>query len=99
MPLLNKSFELNWQAIIALLTLGFSIWHGWQMRRHNKLSVMPHLTTWTNKSERKNGVTHSLAEEERVKALVSFSLLKNGFCQMPIFLYPQCLLEKGRYIP
>ena len=38
MPLLNKFIDLNWQATIALLALGFSIWQGWQIRRHNKLS-------------------------------------------------------------
>ena len=48
MPLLNKFIELNWQATIALLALRFSIWQGWQIRRHNKLSVRPHLITWTN---------------------------------------------------
>jgi hypothetical protein len=55
MFLLSKFIELNWQfitgistTVIALCALVFSIWHGWQIRRHNKLSVRPNLTTWTN---------------------------------------------------
>jgi hypothetical protein len=34
-------------SIIALCALIFTIWQGFQARKHNKLSCRPHLTTWT----------------------------------------------------
>ncbi len=76
MPLLLKFIELNWQGIIALLALGISIWQGWQIRIHNKLSVRPHLTTWINTDAKKgyytlelinNGIGPALIEEFLVK--------------------------------
>lgn len=36
-------------ASIALCALIFSIWQAKVARDHNKISVRPHLTTWTNK--------------------------------------------------
>lgn len=50
--------------IIALCALGFTIWQGVQTRRHNRLSVQPHLTTWN----------HS----EHNKLLYTIDLINNG---------------------
>ena len=37
-------------AVIALCALIFSLWQAKTVRDHNKISVKPHLTTWTSKS-------------------------------------------------
>ncbi|MGA2914435.1 MAG: hypothetical protein ABSE89_00185 [Sedimentisphaerales bacterium] len=37
-------------SIIALCALVFTIWQGFQVRKHNKLSYRPHLTTWTTRN-------------------------------------------------
>ena len=68
MPLLNKFMELNRQATIALLALGFSIWQGWQIRRHNKLSVRPHLTHRTYREAGKVFYTLELIPESCTSA-------------------------------
>ena len=39
-----KFFGENAGEVIALSALGFAIWQGYIARRHNKLSVRPHLT-------------------------------------------------------
>ena len=51
-------------AVIALCALGLTIWQACITRRHNKLSVRPHLTTWT----------HS----DRANHLYAVDLLNNG---------------------
>ncbi len=33
---------------IALCALGLSVWQGYQARKHNRLAVRPHLTTWSH---------------------------------------------------
>ncbi|NQT57186.1 MAG: hypothetical protein HQ551_13270 [Desulfobacteraceae bacterium] len=52
---------MNWEAIvgfssavIALCAFGLTIWQACITRRHNKLSVTPHLTTWTHSDKAKN---------------------------------------------
>ena len=67
----KKGEELSWAAIgglssavIALCALGFTIWQGVVARRHNKLSVTPHLTTWNHSDQNKK--------------LYSIELLNNG---------------------
>ncbi|MES9940337.1 MAG: hypothetical protein ABW105_01640 [Candidatus Thiodiazotropha sp. 6PLUC1] len=35
--------------VIALCVLVFTVWAGWRTHVHNKLSVKPHLTTWTSR--------------------------------------------------
>lgn len=61
---------------MALLALGFSIWQGWQIRRHNKLSVRPHLTTWTNTDAEKGYYTIELINNGIGPALIEEFLLK-----------------------
>lgn len=34
--------------VIALCALGYTIWQGKQTQNHNKLSLRPHLTTWSH---------------------------------------------------
>jgi len=48
--------QISWEAvaaiastIIALCALVLSIWQGYLSRRHNRISVRPHLTMWTHK--------------------------------------------------
>lgn len=47
--------KIDWQVllgisgtVIALLALILTLWQAWVSRRHNKLSVIPYLTTWTH---------------------------------------------------
>jgi hypothetical protein len=51
-------------AVIALCAFGITIWQVHITRRHNKLSVTPHLTTW--------------AHSDKVKNMYSVELLNNG---------------------
>lgn len=53
-PVIAKEALLGWDtitgiasSIIALCALLLSIWQGYVSRSHNKVSVRPHLTTWT----------------------------------------------------
>ncbi|MCA1978262.1 MAG: hypothetical protein LDL19_03405 [Thiobacillus sp.] len=71
--------DVDWQAItgisstvIALCALVFSFWQGAQTKKHNKLSVRPHLTTWTHRDSGKgfyavelinNGIGPAIIEE------------------------------------
>lgn len=63
-------------AVIALCALGLSIWQGCLARTHNRLSVRPHLTTWTHSDAEKgfyavelinNGIGPAVIEEFTVK--------------------------------
>ena len=52
--------DVDWQVItgisstvIALCALVFSFWQGAQIKKHNRLSVKPHLTTWTHRNSDK----------------------------------------------
>src|SRR3990167_560763 len=83
MCLLSKFIEFNWQFItgistivIAVCALAFSIWQGMQTRKHNKLSVRPHLTAWVKRDAVKrfysielinNGIGPALIEEFLIK--------------------------------
>lgn len=53
--------QANWEivaavssAVIALCALFLAIWQGYQARKYNRISVTPHLTTWTHSDEKKN---------------------------------------------
>lgn len=53
--------NLSWEAIagfssavIALCVFGLTVWQACIIRKHNKLSVTPHLTTWTHSDTTKN---------------------------------------------
>lgn len=37
-------------AIIALCALGYTVWQGKQLQKHNKLSFRPHLTSWSHRN-------------------------------------------------
>lgn len=83
MCLLIKFSEFNWQLItgisttvIALCALAFSIWQGMQTRKHNKLSVRPHLTTWTNNDERNGFYKLELINNGLGPALIEKFLIK-----------------------
>lgn len=63
-------------AVIALCALVFSIWQGIVARRHNRLSVRPHLSTWTHRVAEKgfysievinNGIGPAIIEEFTIK--------------------------------
>jgi hypothetical protein len=40
-------------AAVALCALAFSLWQASQARKHNRLSVKPHLTTWVHRDDEK----------------------------------------------
>jgi len=63
--------KVTWEAIagfssviIAVCALGLTFWQAKITRRHNKLSVTPHLTTWT--------------QSEQVTGRYSVEILNNG---------------------
>lgn len=65
--------------IIAFCALGFTIWQGAQTKRHNKLSVMPHLTTWTHSDNSKNIYVIELLNNGIGPALIkSFQIQVDG---------------------
>lgn len=62
---------MSWEAIagfssvvIAVCALGLTVWQAAITRRHNRLSVTPHLTTWT--------------QSEQVTGRYSVEILNNG---------------------
>ncbi len=75
--------DVDWQAItgisstvIALCALVFSFWQGAKIRKHNRLSVRPHLTTWRHRDPDKgfyavelinNGIGHAVIEDFVIK--------------------------------
>ncbi len=40
--------------VVALCALIFTIWQANQIRKHNRISVTPHITTWTHTDSEKN---------------------------------------------
>lgn len=71
LEILTKEPALSWEAIaglssavIALCALGLTIWQAHIARRHNMLSVAPHLTAWRHSDKTNN--------------LFSVELLNNG---------------------
>lgn len=64
-------------AVIALCALGLTIWQACITRRHNKLSVRPHLTTWT----------HS----DRANHLYAVDLINNGIGPAFIQTFQVCV--------
>jgi hypothetical protein len=62
---------VSWEAIagfssvvVAVCALGLTVWQAAISRRHNRLSVTPHLTTWT--------------QSEEATGTYSFEILNNG---------------------
>ncbi len=52
---------MNWEMItgvaslvIALCALVFSIWQGFQVRKHNKMAFRPHLSSWSHSQHDKD---------------------------------------------
>lgn len=65
--------------VIAMCAVLISIWHGIETRRHNRLSVMPHLTTWTYSSDEKQTYTVELINNGIGPALIeSFEIYVDG---------------------
>ncbi|MEJ2192146.1 MAG: hypothetical protein P8Y39_07305 [Nitrospirota bacterium] len=77
---------MNWSAItgissavIALCALVFSIWQGKQTQKHNKLSFLPHLTTWTQSDPEKGLYTAELMNNGTGPAVIeSYSIMVDG---------------------
>ena len=49
---------MNWEivtgissAVIALCALGYTIWQGKQTQKHNRLSVKPHIASWSHRNK------------------------------------------------
>ena len=77
---------LNWEAIagvssaiIALCAMGLTVWQACITRKHNRLSVTPHLTTWTHWDEAKNIYAIELLNNGIGPALInSFQIQVDG---------------------
>lgn len=66
-------------AAIALCSLGFTIWQGRVAQRHNRLSVRPHLTTWTYSDASNHGYTLDLLNNGIGPAFIkTFEILVDG---------------------
>jgi hypothetical protein len=63
-------------SIIALCALIFTIWQGFQARKHNKLSCRPHLTTWTHSGADKGFYSVKLMNNGLGPALIENFVLK-----------------------
>ena len=80
---LENLSKVDWQtilgvasAIIALCAFAISVWQGVVSRKHNRMSVRPHLTTWRHSSASRgyyqvdlinNGIGPALIEKFSVK--------------------------------
>ena len=65
--------------LIALCALAYTIWQGKQTRYHNKLSLRPHLTSWTNQDVDKGLYTVELMNNGLGPALIeSFTIKVDG---------------------
>jgi hypothetical protein len=60
-------------AIIAFCALGLTLWQACVMRRHNKLSVQPYLTTWVHRDE---GPSHFILVVDLLNNGVGPALIK-----------------------
>lgn len=77
---------LNWEeiagfssAVIALCALGLTVWQACITRKHNRLSVTPHLTTWTHSDKAKNIYAVELLNNGIGPALInSFQIQVDG---------------------
>jgi hypothetical protein len=74
---------MDWQvvtgissSIIALCALIFTIWQGFQVRKHNKLSCRPYLTTWVDSDENKGFYAVVLMNNGLGPALIENFILK-----------------------
>jgi len=75
--------DVDWQAItgisstvIALCALVFSLWQGAQTKKHNRLSVRPHLTTWIHRNSDKGFYTVELINNGIGPAVIEDFVLK-----------------------
>jgi len=75
--MINSLLVLNWEiitgissVIIATCALGVTIWHGIQTRRHNRLSVLPHLASWKHFEGSKNHYSVELSNNGVGPALI-----------------------------
>lgn len=66
-------------AIIALCALGLTVWQAKIARHHNRLSVTPHLTTWSHRDVTNNRYSIELLNNGIGPALIeSFSIHVDG---------------------
>ena len=66
-------------AVIAVCALGFTVWQAAITRRHNKLSVTPHLTTWTQSEQATGRYSVEILNNGIGPALIkSFSVQVDG---------------------
>jgi hypothetical protein len=65
--------------VIALCALGLTVWQAYIARRHNKLSVRPHLTTWIHSDKTNHIYTVDLLNNGVGPAFIKdFKLLVDG---------------------
>jgi len=80
------TFAANWELMVSLASLVIaicaicvSVWQGIQTRKHNQISVTPHLTTWVETEAKKNKYTIELMNNGIGPAVIdSFSLCVDG---------------------
>lgn len=62
--------------IIALCALIFTLWHAHQVRKHNRISVTPHLATWTHTDQDNHSVVVELMNNGIGPAMINFVELR-----------------------
>lgn len=72
---IRNFIEHNVSTIIALCALFVTIYEAWSIRRHNKLSVKPHITTFTYRHKNSN---KSPSGETISTGTIVIELLNNG---------------------
>jgi len=91
-------------AVIALSALGLTVWQAVTARRHNRLSVTPHLTTWSHLDRGNNLYQIDLLNNGIGPALIKHFLIQvdgksiSGEASEPIekalkILFPQYLYQ------
>ena len=72
---------VNWSLVVAMIAVGISSWQMWVQRKHNRVSVTPHLSEHTRTSVN-NGVISlqfNIANNGIGPAFInSFTVLHNG---------------------
>ncbi|MCU7844701.1 MAG: hypothetical protein KZQ93_12755 [Candidatus Thiodiazotropha sp. (ex Monitilora ramsayi)] len=65
--------------VIALCAFLFTLWSGWRVHTHNKLSVKPHLTTWITTDANKHYYSIDLLNNGLGPALIDrFEVIVDG---------------------
>lgn len=75
---------VNWSLVVAMIAVGISSWQMWVQRKHNRVSVTPHLSEHTRTSVN-NGVIS-----------LQFNIANNGIG--PAFINSFLVLHNGKKV-